>query len=497
MIQKDFALPADAAQCAPQRAGETPLCVDLDGTLILTDVLWESVLLLAAQNPLCLLLIPVWLMKGRAYLKREIARRVELDPRSLPYNQEFLTYLRAEKSSGRVLILVTASDLKLAEPIAEHLGLFSEVMASSGGENLKGARKREALTRRFGERGYDYAGNSRADIAVWTGCRRAVVVNASARVRAAAGSVTTVETAFAPRRAGLSVYLRAIRAYQWVKNLLVFLPVLTSHQLFDLDPMKRAFFALIAFSLCASSVYLLNDLLDLQSDRLHSTKRKRPFAAGRLSIPAGLVLVVVLLAGSAATSLLLPWQFQVILAIYYALTLSYSLSLKRKVLVDIFVLGGLYAIRVLAGSAATGITPSPWLLAFCLFFFLNLALVKRFIELRDKKEEHAAPVAGRGYYAGDLQPIGSFGTGSGFMSVLALYINSPQVIPLYRSPSILWFLCPLLLYWISRVWLLAYRGKLHSDPVLFTLRDKVSYLTALCGGVILTLAAHGLHFLSR
>ncbi len=272
--------------------------------------------------------------------------------------------------------------------------------------------------------------------------------------------------------------------------------MLTSHQLFQPDLLIDAFLAFVSFSLCASSVYVLNDLFDLKSDRLHPTKRKRPFASGELSIATGLVLIVALATGSIAVSLFLPRFFQLVLAFYYALTLAYSASLKQKLLVDVFVLGGLYVLRVFAGGAATGSTPSPWLLAFCLFFFLSLALVKRYTELLGLQENKSAPVAGRGYVAMDLPTIGAIGTGSGCMCVLvlALYINSPQVVPLYRSPAILWFLCPLLLYWISRVWVMASRGFMNVDPVLFALRDRVSYLTALCGAAIMVLASRGADF---
>jgi 4-hydroxybenzoate polyprenyltransferase/phosphoserine phosphatase len=491
----------DPGQPASLRvAGEPPLCVDLDGTLILTDVLWESILVLLGRNPLYALMLPVWLLGGRSNLKRQVASRAPVDPRSLPYNQEFLRYLRQQVAEGRQLVLVTAADQALAEPVAEHAGVFSDVMASDGTRNLKGNQKRSALDERFGSRGYDYAGNSSADVAVWKGCHQAVVVNASVSVMRQAAAVSSVERAFpCVGRRGIIVPLKAIRVHQWVKNLLVFLPVMTSHRINEVAVMINAALALISFSLCASSVYVLNDLLDLNNDRLHPTKKLRPFACGDLSIPTGLAMVVGLLAGCVACSAWLPRAFQLILGIYFSLTLAYSLSLKRRMLVDIFTLGGLYTLRVLAGSAATGIEASPWLLAFCLFFFLSLALVKRFTELLEMKEESGRKIVGRGYTASDLQAVGSLGTSSGFMCVLvlALYINSPQVLPLYRSPSVLWFLCPLIMYWISRVWLLAYRGTMHEDPVLFALRDGVSYLTTLLAAVILALAAHGVRFPAR
>jgi 4-hydroxybenzoate polyprenyltransferase len=415
-----------------------------------------------------------------------------VDPASLPYNEELLVFLREQHRAGRPLLLATASYRDAAEPIASYLGIFSGVVATRDSTNLKGEEKRALLVQHYGARGFDYAGNSSSDIAVWKDCNRSIVVNASDGLCRRASAISTLERVF-PRKSGWKKVPKALRVHQWVKNVLVALPMLTSHQIFNPRLLLNALLAFVAFSLCASSVYVLNDLFDLKSDRLHRVKRNRPFAAGDLSIVTGLMLLVLTAAGSVAVSLFLPGRFQLVLAIYYALTLAYSISLKQKLLVDVFVLGGLYVIRVLAGGAATSIVLSPWLLAFCLFFFLSLALVKRFQELRELQENKSVPVAGRGYVAMDLPTIGAIGTGSGCMCVLvlALYINSPQVVPLYRSPSVLWFLCPLLLYWISRVWIMASRGSMNDDPVLFALKDRVSYLTAFCGALIMIVAARG------
>jgi 4-hydroxybenzoate polyprenyltransferase len=476
---------------------QSPLCVDLDGTLIRTDLLWESLIVLLSRNPFYAFLLPVWLFKGKAWLKRQLSSRVTLDARSLPYCSEFLEYLREQRLQGRHLVLVTASDWALAEAVAEHVGLFHEVIGSDGARNLKGAQKRDFLIERFGQKGFDYAGNSRADVQVWQGCSRSILVNASESVGKEAASVSLVERTFPRGGPGaFKTFRRAIRAHQCVKNFLVFLPLVTSHQIAHFGLLLNAVLAFIAFTFCASSVYVLNDLVDLRNDRLHPTKRKRPLASGDLSIPQGLALLVVLVAAAVFTALHLPVAFRIVLGIYYALTLVYSLSLKRRLLVDIFVLGGLYTIRVLAGSAATGIGTSPWLLAFCLFFFLSLALVKRFTELRVLKGEEGGAASARGYLVADLPLIASLGTSSGFLCVLvlALYVNSPQVVPLYQSPATLWFLCPLILYWISRIWLMANRGTMNDDPVLFAVRDRVSYLTVLCGGAILAVATHHWRF---
>ncbi len=476
-------------------AEEKPLCVDLDGTLIQSDLLWESIVVLLGRNPFYVLRLLVWLLNGRAHLKRQVSLRVSIDPQSLPYNTEFLSYLQAQQQANRRLILVTAADRIAAEPVFRHLAIFSQMIASDHSINLKGKHKRERLVQQFGACGYDYAGDSQADLQVWKDCRRAIVVTGSSKLSRQAASISTVEQCFAKNRNGWKVWLKAIRVHQWVKNLLVFVPLIAAHQLFQVNFLRSVTVAFAAFSLCASSVYVLNDLLDLHSDRLHPAKRKRPFASGALSIPVGLCLVTALLSACVVISLFLPWQFQLVLAVYYGLTLAYSLSLKRKLLVDVFVLSALYSIRVLAGGAVTGILLSPWLLAFCLFFFVSLALTKRFTELLGMPAGSRSSLAGRRYIGADLQAIGSLGTTSGFMCVLvlALYINSPQVLSMYQSPVLLWLLCPLILYWISRVWLIAYRGNMNVDPVLFALKDKISLMTAFCGALIMMAAARGLH----
>ncbi len=465
--------------------------MDLDGTLIKSDLLFESFLLLVRRNPWNAVLALGWLLRGRAYLKRQIASRVELDACALPYNEALLEYLREESAAGRELVLVTASDARLANAVAAHTAIFSSVMASDGETNLKGQNKRLALEARYGVGGFDYAGDAAADLPVWSAARRALVVEASSGIARRAAAVATVERTFPHRRGILKPLLRAIRVHQWVKNALIFVPVITSHQMFHWASDARAIVAFAAYSLCASSVYVLNDLLDLRADRLHPSKRRRPFAAGDLPIAFGAVLIPVLLAGAAGLSLLLPWDFRFVLAGYYALTLAYTLDLKQRMLLDVFALGFLYTMRVLAGGAATGIVLSPWLLAFSMFFFLSLALVKRFSELRALPEGAAAP--GRGYFGADLQAIGSLGASSGFMCVLvlALYINSAQVVELYRAPAVLWSLCLLFLYWISRLWVLCYRGCVDVDPIVFALRDRASYVIAAASAAILFIAARG------
>jgi 4-hydroxybenzoate polyprenyltransferase/phosphoserine phosphatase len=454
---------------------EPPLCVDLDGTLVRTDTLIESLLRLVKANPLVAFALPLWALRGRAALKRRIAARVVLDPAALPYHAELLAWLRSERESGRRLALVSAADEGVVRAVSKHLGIFDEVIASDGARNLKGANKRDALAARFGAGKFDYAGNDASDLAVWEAARQAIIVGASPRLirRAGAGVARTFPLA-APRwRAAL----RSLRAHQWVKNVLVFVPLLMAPEALELPLLGNAFLSFVAFSLCASSVYVVNDLLDLDADRRHPTKRRRPLASGELPLAAGLVLAPACLGAGLIVASRLPPAFVGVLLAYLAVTAAYSFRLKQEPILDVVVLALLYTGRVLAGAAATSLRPSPWILAFSLFFFFSMAFVKRCSELHGLRHAGALDATARGYSAADLEWIGSAGAASGYVSVLvaALYINSDRVSSVYARPELLWLVCPLLLYWISRIWLLAHRGRVDDDPVLFAVRDRTSW----------------------
>jgi 4-hydroxybenzoate polyprenyltransferase len=470
---------------------KVPLVVDLDGTLLRTDMLWESLVRLLRRNPLAFFPALFWLLRGRAFLKQKLAASVQINPAVLPCNEKFLAWLREEKKSGRKIILATASDLKMAQPIASHIGLFDEVLASDGKTNLRSENKLRALTEKFGARGFDYAGNSSADFAVWRGSNAAVVVNASPAVAKKAAACTTVDRSFEPAASPFVELIRCLRPHQWVKNLIVFVPTIAAHKLADPALLLRDVWAFAVFCVCASGVYVVNDLMDLDADRRHPTKRNRPFASGNLPLPWGLVLGPVLLLGGLVAAL--SQLFAGVVALYLILTTSYSWRIKRVVLLDVFFLAGLYTIRLVAGHAATDIVYSAWLLMFSMFIFLSLALVKRYVELDATKESDSTTtkVAGRGYVPGDLELVTSLGTGSGFIAalVLALYVNSQQVVVLYAHPNLLLLVCPLLLYWISRVWLLAHRSELHDDPVLFAVKDLASYVVGILALAVLWLAA--------
>jgi 4-hydroxybenzoate polyprenyltransferase/phosphoserine phosphatase len=464
-----------------------PLCIDLDGTLIRSDMLIEAVFGLLKQNPFYAFFLPLWLAKGKAHLKQQIAERVDLDVTLLPYNERLLTYLREEKAAGRRLILATASNVHYAEQVALHLGFFDEVLASDAKTNLSGPRKGDRLVAAFGERGFDYAANEGVDLPIWAKAGGAILVDTSPPIARQVQAVTPVVQTFSSPRPDVKAYLKAIRLHQWLKNVLVFVPVVMAHEWGNTTLLLQAAIAFLAFGLCASSVYVLNDLLDLEADRQHPTKRRRPFAAGMLSLRQGLLLIPLLLGAAFALALLLPPLFLAVLAVYYAATLAYSLRLKSAVLIDVLVLAGLYTLRVIAGGAATGLGPSFWLLAFSMFLFLSLALVKRYSELLLVQAQEKEVAAGRGYRLVDLETLAQFGMASGYAAVLvlALYINSTAVGALYRVPEALWLICPLFLYWISRVWLLARRNLMHQDPVLFAIEDRRSHwLFVLMAGIV-------------
>ena len=474
-----------------EQALQPPLCVDLDGTLMRSDLLLESLLRLIKRNPLYLFCLPLWLSRGKAALKSQIAARVKLDPALLPYNQELLEWLEGERRRGRELWLCTAADARLADVVARHLGLFTGVLASHARLNLAGERKAKALAARFGRGAFDYCGNEERDLAVWRLARAAVVVTASRSLaRHVEHHVPVLRTFAIPSRPLRSV-LRAVRPHQWVKNALVLVPLLTAHRLGEPALLARDLLAVVAFCLCASSVYVVNDLLDVESDRAYPRKAQRPFASGELSLAAGLAIAPVLLIAAASVSALLPLKFQAALGGYFGLTIAYSLRLKRILVFDAVALAGLYTLRIIAGAGAAGVALSFWLLLFSVFLFLSLALVKRYAELDALRRQQRLRAVGRGYRVEDLAVLQSFGTAAGYLSVLvlALYINSPDVAALYHHPKAIWMLCVLMLYWISRVWMTAHRGGMHDDPVVYALRDRVSLGLGVVAAITLLIAA--------
>jgi 4-hydroxybenzoate polyprenyltransferase len=465
-----------------------PLCVDLDGTLISTDTLWECVLWMLRRRPWLLLLAPFWLLAGRAGFKRRVAASVTLDPAALPYRQDLIEALHRIKQTGRKLVLATAADHAIADGVAAHLGLFDEVLASDGHANLKAGAKRERLALAFAQSGFDYVGDSHADLSVFERATRGFLVGSSARVEALArnkGNVTIVSS----RPSVLRALIKELRLHQWAKNALVVLPVVLAPGVPELDLVGRALLAALAFSLCASAGYVWNDLLDIEADRAHHSKRNRPFASGALPVAFGPPLFLGLLAlGFSLSVWSLPARFSLMLVLYFAGTLGYSLYFKRVLIVDVIVLASLYTHRILAGGIATGIPISSWLMGVSLFFFLSLAFAKRYVELALHQGDEK--IKNRDYYKVDLQMIGAMGPASGFLAALVftLYVEMGSSASNYAEPIVLWLAVPVLLYWVTRVWILTGRGQMQDDPVRFALKDRVSWICGLLIGLVAVLA---------
>jgi 4-hydroxybenzoate polyprenyltransferase/phosphoserine phosphatase len=478
-------------QLAPA-VSRRPLCVDLDGTLVKSDTLMDSLLVLVRNRPLDALRIPLWLLRGKAVVKAEVGARVVLDVQHLPYNRAVIEYLETERGEGRKLYLATGADQQLAQRIADHLGLFEGVLASDGKTNLTAENKLEGLRRTFGDEGYDYIGNASPDMPLLQHAGTAMIANPAPALRTRLRSRgVTVEREFEDRSARAKAILKAIRLHQWAKNILIFIPMLLAHVL-RAGVFADAAIAFVSFSLCASATYIANDLLDIESDRRHPRKRNRPFAAGDLSVLTGVLISAAFLGGALAIAVaLLPLAFLLWLVVYIGATLAYSLVLKRVVLVDVLVLAGLYTVRLLAGAAATQVDISPWLAAFSVFLFLSLAMVKRFSELQNARARGQSIANGRGYLLGDIEQLRSFGASSAYtaVAVFLFYIGAHEVSRLYHHPNRLWLIAPLLIFWLSRVWFLASRGQLDEDPVIFAVTDSISLLTGVAVAAIAALAA--------
>jgi 4-hydroxybenzoate polyprenyltransferase len=467
-----------------------PLCVDLDGALVKSDTLWDSLWFAAKEHPRAFLGACLELKNGRAGFKRRIASLAVADPSTLPYRGDLLQLLRAEAGAGRPLILATAADRIVAEGVARHLGIFRQVIASDGAVNRKGSGKLEGI-RKVATR-FLYAGDSMDDLPVWKASQGAIVAGNNRSVRRELRENGVTIYGDFPNGSVPGAIARAIRVRQWVKNLLVFLPVFFGHRTTDIGAWKWGFLVLAVFCLTSSMGYVTNDLIDMEADRQHPRKRARPFAAGDLSIPMGVALLAGLGCAALGLSLFLPPAARFWVFLYLAGALFYSLYLKTRLLADVVGLAILYVLRVMAGGAATGIVISPWTLAFCLFSFYSLALAKRFCELRALPESQSTPPR-RSYRKADLPIVAASGVASGVLSVVvfSLFITSPETGLKYRSPEWLWLACPVLLYWFGRLWILANRGAIAEDPFLFTFHDGISYIAAACIAAVWFLASIG------
>jgi len=487
--------PSDTRRSADLPEDRPPtLVVDLDGTLIRGDLLWEGIRLLLRDRPWDLAVrAPFWLLGGKASFKAALAARVEPNASVLPYRTVVLEHVEAARRAGSRTVLASASPTTWVEGVAAHLDLFDDVMASSETTNLSGEAKLSAIRARVGDGPFEYLGNDGVDVPIWRAASRATAVAPSAAARRGLaelpGHIELTESDPSILRAAI----RQLRPHQWAKNALVWVPIALAHRLDDWHRLGAVCATFLAFCAVASAGYVLNDLVDVDADRAHPTKRKRPIAYGSLPIPAAFALFGGLIAVAAgASALWLSPAAAAMVAIYLVLTLSYSFYFKRQLLLDVLVLAGLYTHRVLAGGVAAQVVVSPWLLAFSTFFFLSLALVKRYVEFSDPAlVTPRRPGSRRAYQTGDLGLIEALGLSSASIAVLVLclFVSSENVTTLYRTPALLWLMCPVMFYWVARIWLLAHRGELHDDPVLFATRDRNSYVAGLIVAAIVVAAA--------
>ncbi len=467
-----------------------PLCVDLDGTLVKSDTLLDSLLVMVRKRPSLLPALPGRLLRGKAAFKAFVTESISLDVIHLPYNRKLLHYLEEQQLLGRDIYLATGANIALARRVAAHLGIFKDVLGSDGDMNLTGHNKLERLRSSLGAGEFDYIGNGTPDLPLLASSTEPMVANPSLALRMLLRT-RKIHPAqeFCERRHSVAALVRAMRPHQWAKNLLLLVPLVLSHAI-SVKPLIAGLLALCSFSLAASGTYIVNDLLDIESDRHHPKKRKRSFAAGDLSPITGVAAVMLFLALAFALVRGLPAMFGAWLLLYVASTLAYSTRLKRIPIVDVLVLSGLYTLRLLAGSSATGSHISHWLGGFSVFLFFSLAIAKRFAELENLRASQSVPKNGRGYILADIEQLRVFGTSSAFAAVVifANYISGNDVVALYHNPTLLWLIVPLMILWLCRVWLLASRGKLDEDPVVFAMTDRMSLLIGVAAVSVVLLA---------
>jgi 4-hydroxybenzoate polyprenyltransferase len=460
-----------------------PLCVDLDGSLIFGDTLLESIFLAIKKKPVIIFLLFFWIIKGKNYFKHRIGEIALPNPASLNYRKDVLEFIKNEKSEGRKIVLATATIEPIAQSVADHLNLFDEVLASKAEYNLRHDMKRSMLVEKFKEKGYDYIGDSFADLPVWKSARNAIAVHPSEKLkRKAAAQGIKFSLIFNSSVKSKLPILKQLRTRQWVKNLLLLLPLALAHRAGELNLLLINFAAFFAFCFAASFVYVINDLMDIEADRQHPTKKLRPLASSSISVQKALAAALVMLTGSMILAFgFLPLEFILLLLSYLILTTLYSFWLKKIYIIDIIVLSSLYTLRLLAGSVSVNVPVSDWLLEFSLFMFLSLAILKRYAELHVMVAQNKEKSEGRGYLIKDIGMLRSLGTSSGYISVLVmvLYIHSPENLKLYQNPLLLLPVAICLLFWITRIWFKAHRGEMTDDPIVFTVKDPVSYIIGL------------------
>ena len=467
----------------------TPLFVDLDGTLLKTDILFEEILILLKRNIFYCLALLFWLARGRAYLKFQLSKRVDMPVESLPVNTEFLRYLHMQKKENRELILISGSNQKSVDEVNNHMKLFDSTFGSDENVNLTSRAKLKKIEMLTKGKPFSYAGNSREDTVIWNKASQAVIVNCKVKTINSKNFKNVLS--FAPPEPALGQLFRSVRPHQWLKNLLVFIPLILSHQLSNTGLISVLLVTFISFSLCASSVYLMNDLFDLSHDRNHLTKFNRPFASGSLSVVTGLIAAPCLFVLGAITAVYLPINFLIIFLIYGLINFAYSFHLKNIFMLDVVILAFLYTLRIMAGAESIEVQTTSWLLGFSFSLFLGLALVKRVAELFNIISAGKTKIEGRAYHKEHMNFLKYTGIFSSAIAIgiFAFYITDPKTTELYAEPLILWAIFPLISYLLFRIWKTALRGEMSEDPVLFALTDHISQIIVACCGVILWLAS--------
>jgi 4-hydroxybenzoate polyprenyltransferase/phosphoserine phosphatase len=463
-----------------------PLVVDLDGTLVRSDLLVESAFAHLGSNPRRVVSLLSAIRRGKAALKAEIAAETEIDVSHLPYDEDVVSLIRQRRAAGSQVYLASASNERYVRAVAEHLALFDGWFASNEKENLTSGLKARRLVEAFGNGGFDYVGNGRADLAVWNVAHRCIAVRASPGVQSKLRDIDPRAKVLENTKGRTRAWIKLLRVHQWAKNTLVFVPLVTA-QRFDLVAFGQAIGAFLAFSLVASAIYILNDLVDVDADRKHPSKKLRPLAAGTVDITRAMALVPALLAVGLAGALAIAPALAAVLLAYVSLTTAYTFVLKRKMLVDVLTLASLYTIRVFGGATAISVPMSEWLLAFSMFIFTALSLIKRYIELTARIDKDLSDPTNRNYRKSDLDVVAALAAAAGYnaVTVFALYISSDVVRPLYRHPEVLWLICPILMYWLGRALLMAHRRLMDDDPIIFALRDWNSYVALAAIGLVL------------
>ena len=466
------------------------LCVDLDGTFVKTDMLYESFLFKFKKNPLVIFSCIFWLLiGGKVLLKSKLAENFDFDVSALPYNEDVVVFCHSKKEQGCDIFLVSASNGSICEKIEQNFSFFTPICKPND-INLAGSNKADFLVKKFGEKKFDYVGNSSVDLAIWEKSEQAFCVNCSKSLVECCKKLNSntiyLENKLNKKKKKVKSFLKMIRAHQWVKNLLVFTPLLASHSLPLVEHVLAALGAFVAFSLLASSVYITNDLLDLENDRKHRTKKNRPLAAGNIPIPFAFFNIPLFIGGSYIVACLIGGNFLIGLTAYFIITVLYSFILKKVAIVDCLTLSILYTGRIIAGCLATGLPHSQWLMIFSLFFFLSLAFIKRYAELFNAKRDNKKKAGGRGYVVEDLDYVGQAGLASGFLSILifVLYIKDPVIQATFGNIYITLCSLPILIYWISYLFLKSFRGEMLEDPVVFSIKDKRSLLAGICFAIV-------------